>query len=238
AQVPRGTREEVAEAFRALRTSLYVSNNLAPPASTAIVSATAKAGKSFTAIRFAEAVATGFSQQGVVLVDGDCRRPVLHERLHTRRTPGLTDALQGASVASVLVDVMSPSGQPYHLMPSGTTVDDPVALLSGPRFARLVASLGDARAPVIIDTPPVGLFTDPLAIAAMCDATVLVIDARTSRKRQVVRTVESLRRSGATLAGVIVNRTRPDRSSRYYEEGAGTDGKARPRTIRRPADLS
>lgn len=216
AVVPRGDGADVAEAFRSLRTSLYLRNDLKPPETMAIVSATANVGKSFTAIHFADALAGGFSGKRVLLVDADCRRPVLHERLGVRRAPGLTEALRGAPIDTVMVEVASPSGRHFDLIPSGRPVRDPAALIGGESFVRMIAGVNDLERLIIIDTPPVSLFGDPIAVATQCDATVLVIDAKASRKRQVLRTIEVLQRAGANMAGVIVNRAKADRSSRYY----------------------
>ena len=55
-------------------------------------------------------------------------------------------------------------------------------------------------------------------VASQCDATIFVLDVKTSRRRQVRQTLEALERAGANLVGVVVNRTAsPRRSSYYYE---------------------
>ena len=221
AVVPRGRTSDVAESYRSLRTNLFVSNELNPPRSTAIVSATEGVGKSFSAINFAESLSGHSGSASVVLVDADCRRPVLHDRLQTRRSPGLTDVLRGVDVAKAIHRLGFRIGNNrFELLPSGSPVADPVGLLSGAAFHDLVAQMTAAKRLLIVDTPPIELFTDALAVAAQCDTTILVVDARSSRKRSVTRSIEALERSGAKISGVVVNRARVENSARRYYESA------------------
>jgi Mrp family chromosome partitioning ATPase len=65
---------------------------------------------------------------------------------------------------------------------------------------------------VVVDTAPVSLFADAVAVASQCDATVFVLDMKSSRKRAVRTAIETLRRGGANVVGVVVNRAAVPRS--------------------------
>lgn len=200
AQVPRGRGPEVVEAFRTLRTNLMFLEGSGRPRTIAILSPNPAAGKSFCAIHLAESAVAVDAQ--VVLIDADLRRPVLHQRLRTPREPGLSDALRGAALETTLHRVEGHAN--LHLMPSGAPVADTVAALGGRAFRTMLETLDGAEL-IIVDTPPGAGYADALAVAAQCDAALLVLDAETTRRRTTKQFIEALDRTGASLIGVVLN---------------------------------
>jgi polysaccharide biosynthesis transport protein len=210
AMVPRGRGPDVVEAFRTLRTNLMFLEGAGRPRTIAIVSPNPGAGKSFSAVHLAEsAVAVDAT---VVLIDADLRRPVLHSRLRCDREPGLSNALRGADLQSTLHRV---EGIPnLKLIPSGSAVNDTVGVLGGRAFRHVLDSLDTAEL-VVVDTPPGAVYADALAVAAQCDATLLVLDAKSTRRRAARALIDSLERTGATLIGVVVNNAQVNRRDTY-----------------------
>jgi capsular exopolysaccharide synthesis family protein len=210
AMVPRGRGPDVVEAFRTLRTNLMFLEGAGRPRTIAIVSPNPGAGKSFSAVHLAEsAVAVDAT---VVLIDADLRRPVLHSRLRCDREPGLSNALRGADLQSTLHRI---DGIPnLKLIPSGSAVNDTVGVLGGRAFRHVLDSL-DAAELVVVDTPPGAVYADALAVAAQCDATLLVLDAKSTRRRAARTLIDSLERTGATLIGVVVNNAQVNRRDTY-----------------------
>lgn len=210
AMVPRGRGPDVVEAFRTLRTNLMFLEGAGRPRTIAIVSPNPGAGKSFAAVHLAEsAVAVDAT---VVLIDADLRRPVLHSRLRCDREPGLSNALRGSDLQSALHRV---EGIPnLKLIPSGSAVSDTVGVLGGRAFRHVLDSLDTAEL-VVVDTPPGAVYADALAVAAQCDATLLVLDAKSTRRRAARTLIDSLERTGATLIGVVVNNAQVNRRDTY-----------------------
>jgi len=210
AMVPRGRGPEVVESFRTLRTNLMFLEGAGRPRTIAIVSPNPGAGKSFAAVHLAEsAVAVDAS---VVLIDADLRRPVLHSRLRCEREPGLSNALRGSDLQSTLHRV---DGIPnLKLIPSGSPVNDTVGVLGGRAFRHVLDSLDGAEL-VVVDTPPGAVYADALAVAAQCDATLLVLDSKSTRRRAARTLIDSLERTGATLIGVVVNNAQVNRRDTY-----------------------
>jgi Mrp family chromosome partitioning ATPase len=99
-----------------------------------------------------------------------------------------------------------------RVLPTGSSSSDPSALLSARAFRSVLEQLRSMRL-VVVDTPPVSMFADALAIASQCDVTVFVLDMKTSRKRAVRGAIEALRRGGANVVGVVVNRAAVPRSA-------------------------
>jgi Mrp family chromosome partitioning ATPase/uncharacterized protein involved in exopolysaccharide biosynthesis len=221
ALVPRGSGSTIVEAFRTLRTSLLSLPPERRPRSLAVVGSTEGSGKSFTAINLARSVAAQHGG-GVLLIDADLRRPVVHERLAIDRVPGLTDMLRGADPAGAVHSVgVGPEfgvrePRRFLVVPSGRPVEDPVAVLSGDALARVVARASIDLFLAIVDTAPATLFGDALTIASQCDDAILVIDARSSRVRTTRTTIATLERGGVRLLGIVVNRTTAPRRGGYY----------------------
>jgi Mrp family chromosome partitioning ATPase len=220
ATVPRGSGASVVEAFRTLRVSLASLPPGQRPRSVAIVSPHEGAGKSFTSINLSKAA--GAQQSGVLLIDGDLRRPVIHERLDIPRKPGLTDVLARGHVPGALNSVGVGSeysvGEPrrFLVLPSGEPVQDPGAVLGNDAVQRVEMGLDSPPTLVVVDTPPAALFADAVAIATQCSAAILVLDAKKARLRSTRATIASLERGGVHLLGVVLNRAAGSRRRNRY----------------------
>ena len=212
AKIPKGEGVEVIEAFRVLRTNLMVLEGAGKPRTVAIVSANEAAGKTFTATHLAESAAT--LEEKVVLVDADLRKPTVHQRLGIPRAPGLSSVLQGGDLTAALTKV--PDSAYLRVLPSGAAVLDPSGMLGARSFRHVLDALRAVRL-VIVDTPPAGLFADAMAVASQCDATIFVLDVKTSRRRAVRQSLESLERAGANLIGVVINRATVQKTASYYD---------------------
>lgn len=215
AKIPGGRRSEPLEAFRELRTNLQFMSEGGRISSVAVVGDGPGIGKTLTTLNLARSFASAGSS--VVVIDGDLRRPSLHQRLGIDRAPGLTDFLRHAGVDVVRP---APEGEPSTLdvVTSGSPFADPSDLL----VSRIRPLLDELRAVqlVVFDTPPLRLFADGLVIASECDATVLVVDVRSTKRRDVKNALDRLRQVGANVVGVVANRTDDVRERSYYDVAA------------------
>jgi capsular exopolysaccharide synthesis family protein len=213
AEIPRTGGAEVVEAFRTLRTSLMFMSTSERLRTLAVVSVDPGAGKTSTALNLAREAAA--LEVPVVLIDGDLRRPILHERLQLPRSPGLSEALAGRADTTEIGHLVGDGGW-LRVVTSGAAVADPSGLFGGRWFREALDGMTWAEL-VIVDTPAGGLFADALAIASQCDATLVVVDAQNSKRRPVRDLVESLRQVSAQPIGVVLNRTEPAPRPSYYE---------------------
>jgi len=71
---------------------------------------------------------------------------------------------------------------------------------------------------IIIDAPPLGIFTDANVLISRADAALLVVRAGKTRYAQIDKLLEQLPRE--RVLGVILNRAegQPDSSSYYYQQ--------------------
>ena len=210
ARIPPGDGEETEEAFRTLRTSLMFLETTGPLRTVAVVSADSNAGKTFTCHHLARSVAG--LELPAVLVDGDLRRPSVHRDAGIALYPGLSDVLRGAPLSSA---VRPDPRQPHlDIVPGGSQVDDPAGLVAGRRFREILDLLEGGL--VVVDTPACDVFADGYAIASHCDATLVVVDAKRTRRRSVRRVITQLHRVGANPIGIVLNRVEKRASSNYY----------------------
>ena len=93
-------------------------------------------------------------------------------------------------------------------------MNDTVGVLGGRAFRHVLDSLDSAEL-IVVDTPPGAVYADALAVAAQCDATLLVLDAKSTRRRAARTLIDSLERTGATLIGVVVNNAQINRRDTY-----------------------
>lgn len=220
AEVPQGGRNQenqVTEAFRTLRTNLQFVQGEADQRTLAIVGGEPGSGKSFVAERLAKSLAR--PGQPVLLLDGDLRNPSLHTRLGVEIGPGLADAL--APPYELVRPAEVAGHRNLRVLPAGSPTVDPAALFSGKPFGRLLDRLRSSSW-IVVDTPPLSLFADAAAVAQSCDATVLVIDVKRGRRREVQSMLESLGQVGVAPVGIVLNRVArvKDRSYGGYRDAS------------------
>ena len=90
-------------------------------------------------------------------------------------------------------------------------------MLSGPRFGRLLDEARKHFDYIIIDAPPLGVFTDANLLINRADSAILVVRAAKTRYAAVDRLLEQLPRE--RMLGVVLNRTdtKLDANAYYYQ---------------------
>jgi non-specific protein-tyrosine kinase len=221
---PENTRKrrtaEVMEAYRRLRTNVLFATPDGDMTSVVITSARPGEGKSCTAANLAIALAS--SEKHVLLVDADMRNPGQYRLFGKPLSGGLSDLIiqpQANSIARLL-GMHATDFANLSLLTSGTIPPNPAELLESARARRLFTAFAEDQDLLVIDTPPAGVVSDPLSIAAHASATILVVEAGKTSVSQAATALRSLRDVGATVVGVVLNKA-PNRLLRrsYYGYG-------------------
>ena len=205
---------EMAEAYRALRTSILLSLPEAPPKLILITSPLPQDGKTTTSINSAIVMV----QEGrrVLLVDADLRRPSISKTLGIASGAGLTTVLAG-NIAPELVILPSPQLPNLFLLPSGPVPPCPSELLSSARMKHLLAEWREMFDHIIIDSPPVLACTDAVRLSAEADSVLMVIRPSHTSKAALRRASVLLAQAKANLLGVIVNGYDWRSADQYYD---------------------
>lgn len=185
-----------------------------PIKSVAVVSAMPADGKSTVALALAE----GYATQGArtLLVECDLRRRVVAHRLgiHRPDAPGLRAAVLGRAEMSQVVVPTSFAG--LWLLDAEPGITNPSKLFSSKRFERFAGLLRDSWDYVTFDTPPLGAFVDGALVAAVADATLLVVRPNHTQRRVLVGAYEQLCKAGANVVGTVANGVDDEPASDYY----------------------
>jgi len=215
-------QSQMAEAYRALRTSLLLTSLGGPPKVILVTSALPQEGKTTTSINTAIVLA----QKGtrVLLIDADLRRPSIHKTLGMGPKTGLSNVLTGNATLQQAV-VRSPLLPTLFILTAGTPPPNPAELLASSNMRDILAELREEYDHIIVDTPPTLSVTDAVVMSTRADAVVLVIRSGQTTKQALRRSRELLLQVNARVAGVLLNAvdlTSPDYY--YYYEYQGKYG--------------
>jgi succinoglycan biosynthesis transport protein ExoP len=205
-------QSQMAEAYRALRTSLLLSSSGAPPKVILVTSALPQEGKTTTSIN--TAVVLAHKGVRVLLMDADLRRPGIHKILGLGPRVGLSNLLTGSAELQQVV-TRSPMLPNLVVLPAGTPPPNPAELLASPDMHDLIERLRNQYDHIVIDTPPALSVTDAVVLATRADAVVLVIRSGHTTKQALRRAREILGRVNAKVTGVLLNAVNL-RSADYY----------------------
>jgi len=219
------TQNRDAEALKILRTNIQFTNVDQPPHRLLITSPCPGEGKSTIAANYAISVAqTG---QRVVLVDADLRRPGLQRLFGLSHGPGLTDVLRNPALG--LAVLRDSATENLKIVTSGPIPPNPSELLGSQRMGAFLDLLLGATDVIIVDAPPILIVADASVLAARMDGVVLVLDQQRTKMRMAVQAMQSLRKVGAYVVGVVVNRydhRRPGYGYGVYYATAASPGEA------------
>jgi capsular exopolysaccharide synthesis family protein len=207
-------RSPECEQFRVLRTHLLQARERQGKRAFVITSAGVGEGKTLTALNLAWLLAQTDGATALI-IDADLRRPCTADYLGIDAEYGLSEVLTGEIKLAAAILKLQPSG--LHLLPGGAAREDVAELLSGPRFGHLLDEARKIFDYIIIDAPPLGVFTDANLLINRADAALLVVRAAKTRYAVVDQLLEQLPRE--RMLGVVLNRaeTKPDDTSHYYQ---------------------
>lgn len=212
-------QSQMAEAYRALRTSLLLTSVGAPPKVILVTSALPEEGKTTTSINCAIVLAQKGSR--VLLVDSDLRRPSIHKTLGIVPKTGLTNVLTGSATLQQAI-VRSPLVPSLSVLPAGTPPPNPAELLASGKMGEVLDALREQYDHIVIDTPPTLPVTDAVVMAARADAVILVIRAGGTTKHALRQARDILLQVNARISGVLLNAVNlgsPDYYSYYGQMG-------------------
>ncbi len=216
-----GAPAQFSELIQALRTNLLMAPELVDGRTLLVTSAEPGEGKTVAVANIGVSLAR--LKQRVLLVDGDLRKPRLHQLFGQEQQPGLANVLTGNTTPH---DVRKTKIPGLWLMPAGSLKQNPADLLGSERLEKLVVYLRQQFDWVIIDSPPTLAVTDTALISQVASGVLVVIDcARTSRE-VASAAVERLEAVRAPLVGAMLNRVALDDDDDsylpYYHRESGT----------------
>jgi succinoglycan biosynthesis transport protein ExoP len=203
-------RHPSVEEMRTLRTNLDFAGVDHPLKTLLITSTEMEVGKSSVAANLAVVISQ--TEKKVILVDADLRRPNVHNFYGFQNKNGLSDVFRGESS---LEDVSKKwRGGEVEVITAGDVPPNPAELLGSKRMSEILETLGSEADIVIIDGPPF-VVADAPVLASKVNGVLLIIRLGHTRKPALNALMGQIKRSGAKVIGVALNRI-PAKSIGYY----------------------
>jgi polysaccharide biosynthesis transport protein len=206
-------RSPVTEAFRSLRANLEFASPETRLKTLLVTSSTLSEGKTTIATNLAIVM----SQLGrrVILIDADLRRPRVHRALGISNVMGLSDVLRNHAT---IQEVTQPWGNSNLIViTSGSLPPNPAEVLSSDAMIDVMNNLKSIADVVVIDSPP-SLLADSSVLAARVDGVLLVIQSNKTQLNSAMAMIEQLKRVGARVVGVALNRINSRDTYYYYDD--------------------
>lgn len=181
--VKDGVNNQMAEAFRAIRTNLQFLSKGAGSKVIIITSSMPGEGKTFVSINLS--VSLALLNKKVLLMGVDIRKPMLAAELNLNAKIGLTGYLGG--MENDVHKLIQPSGirDNLHVMTSGIVPPNPAELLQSERLAEMIEALRREYDYIIMDSAPIGLVTDTLLMHSIADSTIYITRENYTLKKQL-----------------------------------------------------
>lgn len=197
-------RSRYAEAMRGVLAVLPPRPAATAPATVLLVtSALPDEGKSTFVLSLAR-IAAGEGLR-VIVVDGDLRRPVLHDYLGMAPGPGLAEVLRREVPLREAI-----GGDPrsaMRLLPgSPRGAEQPSRLLGPDGLGTLLAALRPVCDLVILDSAPLVAVVDARLMAKLADQIVFLVRHASTPRAVCEAAVQEVKDAGASIAGVVLSR--------------------------------
>jgi capsular exopolysaccharide synthesis family protein len=224
------------EQFRSLRSRIYQARYEGPIKTILISSGMPSEGKSFVAANLAMSLARN-SVTNILLIDGDLRRPTLHNLLGAPNQPGLTEYLMGeAALRDIMqrdhsLKAVETAGESsvsnLTFIPAGNCGDNSSELVAHHRMDELIATLSPHFDWILIDSPPVLAVTDAVELSRVADGVLLI--ARGARTPFDVAQRTQTTFSKSRILGFVLNDVKemPKRGYNYYDYYRGPEANIR-----------
>lgn len=206
------SRLPIRENFRTIKNSIRFATIDNPPKSITVTSSIGGEGKTFLTANIAISIAD--EGKKVLIIDGDMRRPDIHNQFNLSNNVGLTSFLVGE------IDVkniqMASGIDGLTVIPSGPIPPDPARLVESKKMYQLVKDMEGIYDLVIIDTPPVLAADDAINFGGWTDGAIIIIESGKASRRHFPEVIELLKKANVNIIGAVLNKVVGERTQYYY----------------------
>lgn len=155
------------------------------------------------------------SGKKVLVIDCDLRRGNIHSMFNLKRVAGLTDYLvRDVNFEDVIKHI--PNNDNLHILTTGLIPSHPTDILSSTTFKNFINEIKIQYDYILIDAPPVLLFSDAPFISMLADALILVVTCNKTRNSDLIKTRSILEKTGAHVLGVLLTKAETPHKQKFY----------------------
>lgn len=193
----------IADSFRTLNTSLFLSSTEERPQVIMVTSTTPGEGKTTTAANLAIAMAqTG---EKVLLIDADLRRIKLQKVFGLEKSIGKKDLMTSQENPSAAI-ITVPGYNNLNMLTGLNYTPRSSELFGSKRMKEIISELRTMYDRIIIDSPPIMAVSDPLVLSRLVDGIILVVCSGTTRRDMIMKSIKSITNVNGKTMGVVLNR--------------------------------
>jgi len=205
------------EAVRTLRDSILLSTGLNDRVRSLLVtSSMPREGKTTTSVNLA--IAHSQQRRKTLLIDADLRRPGVYLHLNVSRDYGLSTVLDGGMDWRKAVQTIE--GNPFLSVLAAGPASRRAADRVGGIVERILIEARNEYDLIIVDSPPLLGFAEPLQLASFIDGVVVVALAAQTNRYALTNVLNSLKRVHANTIGIALNEVSVDLRRRYGYYGS------------------
>lgn len=217
--VEKELNDHAAEAFRGVFSQLQLNGKNSFPKTLLITSTIPGEGKSF----FVSNLGNCFAAHGhrTLIIDFDLRRPTLHRIYGQNNSAGILSWLAagnppGADLLENPELGITEVAPGLFLLRAGGQTKKATETINKPAVAALVAALKEQFGLLLIDSPPLGVFPDGLALGQLADEAIYLVRFGKVDRRQVQTFMNRMEETRAELLGVVMNGMPRGRRHAHY----------------------
>lgn len=205
------------EAVRTLRNSILLADFDRRIRTLLFTSASPAEGKSTIAAHLA--IAHAAQKHKTLIIDADLRRPSVHRRFGIQPALGLSSVVLGESTWQESLTRME--WLPDLDILAAGRVSRLAADQVGKHLLKLIEEATAVYDLVILDSPPLLGFAEPLEMARAVDGVVVVTLAERTNRKAVASVLTMLHRVKANVLGIVLNKVSRELGESYYYYGYG-----------------
>ncbi|MEA2542598.1 MAG: protein-tyrosine kinase [Acidobacteriaceae bacterium] len=200
-----------AEKFRFLGVSLQLLRRDRVLKKVLITSTIPQEGKSMVSANLACSLART-TQQKILLIEGDVRRPALSRTFGLETLPGISECLKRERALTSCIYHLEGPG--LWFLPAGSAPKNPLEILQSERLSPIMEQLAIWFDWIIIDSPPVMPLADTSVWMRLVDGVLVVVRQGITEKRQLERGIDAL--EPKKIIGAVLNGSKRQAKSDYY----------------------
>lgn len=220
APIQNALRFRIEEAYKTIRANIMFSVMKKGCKKIVITSPSPSEGKTTTTVNLAVSISQ--TDQKVLLIDGDLRKPKIHQYFSVPNAPGLTnylgDKISGKRAADLFSVIHPTEYENLCVLCSGTIPPNPAELLGSDLMSDFLDDISKDFDYIIIDTPPINVVSDCLPLVRESDGVIIVVRSNKSTHPELQSAISSLEFIDAKILGFVVN---------FVESKAGRSSKRR-----------